>query len=55
MGQGFDVDAASRDISGHEYAQVTRFKLAQGTLTGGLALVAVNGQCTDAAFIELFR
>jgi hypothetical protein len=53
--QRFDIEAARRDVGGHQHAQLVVLEARQGAHARVLALVAVDGIGLDAAFLELQR
>lgn len=44
VGELVDVNAAGGNISGNQHADIPLLESAQGILTGGLGLVAVDGR-----------
>ena len=54
MRQLIDVDAARGDIGGHQHLQIACLELGQRLGTRALAFVAVDGQRSNAIFVQQF-
>ena len=53
VGDAVDVDAASRNVGGHQGPDVAGTEALQGPLPGILGLVAVDGVGTDAVLMQV--
>ena len=52
LGQPLDVQAAGRDVGGHQHPDLARLELLERLLAVGLAAVAVDGGRIDALPVE---
>ena len=55
MGQLVDIETASRDVGGHQHANIALLEAGQGLGARALALVAVDRSSADAILAQLFR